>query len=93
MLLLVLAVIVAAVLYILPESEAAAHEDKPDTSDAEPTTLEGALAAHLVRGEVSAATYRGTLARLAERDDERNPLSVPGDDRPDTCPDSRLPRR
>jgi hypothetical protein len=52
---------------------------------ARPTTLEGALVAQRLRGEISQAQYRNALSRLAVRDDERNPMSVPGNDRPDAC--------
>ncbi|MEV0895378.1 hypothetical protein [Actinoplanes sp. NPDC049802] len=82
----VIAVTVAAALYLVPATDATEHEEKPGTDGAEPTTLEGALVAQLIRGELSPVKYRGALARLAERDDERNPLSVPGEDRPDACP-------
>jgi hypothetical protein len=43
----------------------------------EPTTLEGALTAQLMRGEISSRHYRSVLARLAARDDAEHPLAVP----------------
>lgn len=50
-----------------------------------PTTLEGTLVAQLLRGEITRRQYRLALGRLAARDDERNPMSVPGNDRPDAA--------
>lgn len=50
-----------------------------------PTTLEGALVAQLISGEISHLQYHNAQARLAARDDERNPMSAPGNDRPDAC--------
>lgn len=44
------------------------------------TSLEGALTGQLLAGEISATQYRYALARLAARDDERHPLSVPPGD-------------
>ncbi|MEU4428753.1 hypothetical protein AB0F81_49775 [Actinoplanes sp. NPDC024001] len=62
-----------------------AGTDKPDDGKAAPTTLEGALVAQLISGEITQAQYRIAVARLAKRDDERNPMTVPKDDRPESC--------
>ncbi|GAA4976459.1 hypothetical protein [Actinoplanes utahensis] len=78
-LLIVLAILLTAAVLPLwrqprdaPEPEDARAERGP-----EPTTLEGALAAQLISGEIGAAQYRVAVARLAARDEERNPMSVP----------------
>lgn len=42
-----------------------------------PTTLEGALTAQLVRGDISRERYRQALEMLAARDDQTHPLSLP----------------
>lgn len=42
-----------------------------------PTTLEGAVAAQLLHGEISPQQYRAALELLAARDDQAHPLSVP----------------
>ncbi|BCJ48310.1 hypothetical protein GCM10010168_77640 [Actinoplanes ianthinogenes] len=41
------------------------------------TTLEGALTAQLVRGEINRAQYQRALERLAAREAEKHPLSAP----------------
>ena len=43
----------------------------------EPETLEGVLARQLLDGEITGAQYRHAVQRLAERDADRHPLSVP----------------
>ncbi|MEU4421578.1 hypothetical protein AB0F81_13200 [Actinoplanes sp. NPDC024001] len=80
--------IITAVMLLWPrlgDSANAEGEVRADAEKAAPTTLEGVLAAQLVGGEISQDQYRNALARLAERDDERNPMSVPGNDRPGAC--------
>jgi hypothetical protein len=47
------------------------------------TSLEGALASQLLAGEITPTQYQRALARLAARDDERHPLSLPPADRSD----------
>lgn len=42
-----------------------------------PTTLEGALAGQLLRGDINRRQYQSGLERLAARDDQEHPLSVP----------------
>ncbi|GGN97500.1 hypothetical protein GCM10010112_89840 [Actinoplanes lobatus] len=42
-----------------------------------PTTLEGALVAQLISGEISARQYRRAVAKLAARDDQRQPVRPP----------------
>ena len=42
-----------------------------------PTTLEGALTAQLIRGEIGRRQYQVALERLALRDAVEHPLSVP----------------
>jgi hypothetical protein len=92
--LLVVAVglIIVAVIHLLPEPGASTVEhaggragEGPVGGDARPapTTLEGALVAQLLSGEISRFQYGNALARLAARDDKRHPMSVPGNERPD----------
>ena len=45
-----------------------------------PETLEGVLARQLVEGEITGAQYRRAVHKLAERDADRHPLTVPSDD-------------
>ncbi|MFI1991493.1 hypothetical protein [Actinoplanes sp. NPDC020271] len=42
-----------------------------------PTTLEGAMTAQLLDGEIKPEQYRHALERLAARDDREHPLSLP----------------
>jgi hypothetical protein len=44
-----------------------------------PRTLEGALTHQLLTGEINQRQYRTEQARLAARDAERHPLSLPDD--------------
>jgi hypothetical protein len=45
-----------------------------------PETLEGALVRQLFDHEINGPQYLHAMERLAERDADRHPLSVPGDD-------------
>ncbi|MET8152947.1 hypothetical protein ACIBSW_35020 [Actinoplanes sp. NPDC049668] len=49
--------------------------DAPHTGA--PTSLEGALVAQLVAGEITPAQYRRAVEVLSARDDERHPMDVP----------------
>ncbi|WIM92863.1 hypothetical protein ACTOB_004821 [Actinoplanes oblitus] len=60
----------------VPSKDATASPDLEDRL-VRATTLEGALAAQLVRGEINRGQYQHALERLAARDDEEHPLSVP----------------
>ena len=42
--------------------------------------MEGVIVAHLMRREISAEQYRRAVEGLAARDDQRHPMSVPGDE-------------
>jgi hypothetical protein len=62
------------------------YDDKDDEAEAAqpvgpgpPSTLEGALVGQLLNGRISTAQYRREMGRLAERDADRHPLSVPPD--------------
>ncbi|WP_067698954.1 hypothetical protein [Actinoplanes awajinensis] len=44
-----------------------------------PVSLEGVLAGQVIRREITCGQYRRALERLAIRDDERHPMSVPDD--------------
>jgi uncharacterized membrane protein len=44
---------------------------------ARPETLEGVLVRQLVDGEISGPQYRRAMRRLAERDADRHPMTVP----------------
>jgi hypothetical protein len=95
--LIVLAVILTAVAVVFllpdldPDPDAGAPRTDADgelsgsTGASPPTTLEGALVAELLSAEISASQYRHAVARLAARDDERNPVSVPDAGGPDAC--------
>lgn len=80
---LVLAVSLAA-MWPWPDDEAAGADDgaareTPADPPRAPETLEGALVAQLVAGEITAPQYRHAMANLAVRDAERHPLTVPPD--------------
>ena len=45
-----------------------------------PETLEGALVRQLFDHKINGVQYLRAMERLAERDADRHPLSVPGDD-------------
>ncbi|MEU4689943.1 hypothetical protein [Actinoplanes sp. NPDC023714] len=49
-----------------------------------PATLEGVLVGQLVDGSITRAQYRAALSRLAQRDDERHPMSVPDIEPPES---------
>ncbi|SDS61464.1 hypothetical protein [Actinoplanes derwentensis] len=75
-------VAIVAVAFLFPDREVteraapARPADEPVTERAaSPTTLEGALVAQLLASQITSGQYRTAVARLAERDDERNPLS------------------
>jgi hypothetical protein len=57
-------------------------EPRARDPEREPVTLEGALVAQLIKGGISRAQYQAAQARLAERDDERLPMSIPDEGRP-----------
>lgn len=44
-----------------------------------PESLEGVLVAQLVGGEITRAQYLRAIERIAARDDERHPLTIPPD--------------
>jgi hypothetical protein len=44
---------------------------------ARPGTLEGVLVRQLMDGEISGPQYRRAMRRLAERDADRHPMTVP----------------
>jgi hypothetical protein len=70
------------------EGEAAATDGTANDAvqrETAPTTLEGALVAQLLHDEITRGQYQQALGRLAARDDERNPLSVPSNGRPDAA--------
>jgi len=63
-----------------PQSAANPGRSGSDTSTtdrARPESLEGALVAQLVSGQISGRQYVHAIEKLAARDDERHPLSVP----------------
>jgi hypothetical protein len=49
----------------------------PVAAPFEPETLEGVLARQLLDGEITGAQYRHAVHRLAARDADRHPLSLP----------------
>lgn len=62
-----------------------ANDDKaraaPDSTQArevpKPETLEGALVRQLMEREISGRQYRHAMRKLAERDADRHPLTIP----------------
>ncbi|MBO3744179.1 hypothetical protein [Actinoplanes flavus] len=85
---LIILVIVVTVALVLasafwPEPEQDQEPAKSETGaavpepPAGPTTLEGALVAQLISGEISARQYRRAVAKLAARDDQRQPVRPP----------------
>jgi hypothetical protein len=92
LIIITLLLLVAATAFLWPMPDAIANDEVGAKADAGtdavgrdpvPTTLEGALTAQLLRGEINQRQYGRALGRLAARDDERNPMAVPGTDRPD----------
>ncbi len=78
------AVILAVVLFaVRPALRGVKHAEGPSDATATrgtvapPTTLEGALIRQLLDGEINREQYRCALERLAVRDDQQHPLSVP----------------
>lgn len=78
------AVLAAAVFAVWPVSESAGEATGAGSATAaaaavaqKPTTLEGAVTAQLLKGEINPQQYRVTLERLAARDEQTHPLSVP----------------
>ncbi|GIE29731.1 hypothetical protein Ait01nite_027760 [Actinoplanes italicus] len=87
---LLLLVVTTAILWPMPDATAAdkvaasaGTGDDGGRRERVPTTLEGALVAQLLRGEISRGQYHQAVGGLAARDDERNPMPLPGNDRPD----------
>ncbi|MEV6303428.1 hypothetical protein AB0M02_28725 [Actinoplanes sp. NPDC051861] len=76
--------LIALGLFVRPRFEGPAPAEVR-IRETEPTTLEGALVAQLLSSKINRVQYHTALASLAARDDERNPMSVPGEDRPDAC--------
>ncbi|MCU7729442.1 hypothetical protein ODJ79_37485 [Actinoplanes sp. KI2] len=48
-----------------------------ESEAAPPASLEGVLVAQMMAGEITVGQYRRAVERLAARDDERHPLTVP----------------
>ncbi|GIF02701.1 hypothetical protein Asi03nite_02390 [Actinoplanes siamensis] len=76
--------LVSVIVAVWPDTEPAqeasgAEPDRPgpDSAAQPPTTLEGAMAAQLLHGEITVQRYRHTLELLAARDDEEYPLAAP----------------
>jgi hypothetical protein len=80
---ILLAMVAATVWSAVTDKEpggAAAQDTEPAPVPATPETLEGVLARQVVEGEITASQYRRAVHRLAERDADRHPLSVPSDE-------------
>jgi hypothetical protein len=54
-----------------------AKDSVPAPEEAKPETLEGVLVRQLLADEINKAQYRRALQRLAERDADRHPMTVP----------------
>ncbi|SFF73032.1 hypothetical protein SAMN05421541_119144 [Actinoplanes philippinensis] len=84
--LIVVAVIMGtvAVVFLLPDPDPQAAPDAgsapAEPAGPAPLSLEGTLVAGLLGGEFSREQYRGAVARLAAREEERNPMALPGPD-------------
>jgi hypothetical protein len=83
----VLTVLLAAVVVVTAWTALAdANSDPAGETPAEspraaaPESLEGVLVRNLVGGEITGSQYRRAMRRLAERDADRHPLSVPPED-------------
>ncbi|MEV0900472.1 hypothetical protein [Actinoplanes sp. NPDC049802] len=73
-----LTMVLASALWPEPEPAETEPAASPAPSPPErPTTLEGALAAQLIRGEISSRQYRRAVAKLAARDDQLRPVRPP----------------
>ncbi|GGN50690.1 hypothetical protein FHR83_009199 [Actinoplanes campanulatus] len=59
------------------KAESAAPDEAKADDAPPPTTLEGALADLPLQGEINWAQYQRASERIAARDDEEHPLSVP----------------
>lgn len=84
---IVLAMVAATVWSAVTDTERGRTAAAAGAEDAEaalvpatPETLEGVLARQLMEGEITAPQYRRAVHRLAERDADRHPLSVPSDE-------------
>ncbi|GLY08729.1 hypothetical protein [Actinoplanes sp. NBRC 101535] len=81
--LFILVMLILAVYAVLPAFRSSSGEGDPagqaegEAPAVAPTTLEGALTGQLVRGEITRRQYRHALERLAARDDEVRPMTVP----------------
>lgn len=75
----IVAVGVWPVLKDLPRDDGKTPDAEPERPAAapEPSSLEGALVASLLSHEITAGQYRRAMGRLAERDDDVHPLTVP----------------
>lgn len=74
-----LTTLVGTCLYVtrLAVAAGSAAGDGPELLAAEPESHEGALVAHLATGELTRRQYRRAMERVAARDDEHHPLTVP----------------
>ncbi|GIE54136.1 hypothetical protein Ani05nite_76700 [Amorphoplanes nipponensis] len=61
----------------VPDDGTAAEESGPDPAEPKPETLEGVLVRQLMADEISGPQYRRAMQRLAERDADRHPLTLP----------------
>lgn len=59
---------------------AAAPGPAGETLTGGPGSLEGVLVAQLDDGEITRTQYRRAMAKIASREEERSPMSVPTDD-------------
>lgn len=57
-------------------------KEATDPRPPQPESLEGVLVAQLAADEISRRQYQRAMAKLAARDDERRPLSVPPEQGP-----------
>lgn len=73
-----LMILMGTCLYVTrPTRARSAAGDEREPPPADPESLEGALVAYLVAGAISRRQYRRAMERVAARDEERHPWTVP----------------
>jgi uncharacterized membrane protein len=82
---ILLALVAATVWSAVTDTTAGEHDQPEQGADtapvpAPPETLEGVLVRQLLDGEITGPQYRRAVHRLAQRDADRHPLSVPSEE-------------
>jgi uncharacterized membrane protein len=79
------AIVVATAWSAVKDAERASAEESakdavPVPAPWVPETLEGVLAQQLLAGEITGPQYQRAVHKLAERDADRHPMSMPSED-------------